>query len=72
MTEGKVKILSKKESQKLMDKWSSPEYLQQRLKATEAVCEMFKEETKIWDYCFKNNCSPNDLIKAHKNLTIKK
>ncbi len=67
----KAKVLSKKETKKLFDKWSSPEYLEQRNKSYNAVNEAFKEQDKMWKYCGENNCSVDDLINAHKTLKTK-
>lgn len=64
----KVGVLSKEESEAILAKYMSPEYLKTRYESMSRVYEIFEKESKMWAYCFRNNCDVNDLIKAHKKL----
>lgn len=65
----KKQLLSKEEGDKIFAEWGSVEYLGRRYESMKGAFNMFEKEMEMWDYCYKNNCSVDDLINSHKKIT---
>lgn len=65
------RYMTEEEKKAFWDKMISPEYWEKREKSFKGAMVMFEQETVMWDYCRKNNCSIQDLIDAHKDKNSK-
>ena len=61
------KLMNEDEVKAFWDTMKDPEYWRKRSESIVNVVEMFRQESAMWDYCSKNNCTVQDLIDAHKN-----